>query len=230
MKKIILSVAIAGSLMAAGNTDVKSFVEDLKAVSSALKSEATPAGSSAELMNKIQTINNQTQVVQATKRLNESSPEFSNANYKKQMEINIRSLSSLTDSIPSVAFIMSSGFYEVDGNKFCIVDQQSLNSQIQTITLNADKKRNINLLVNRLNKLMGYKEVEFAQYKSELDSVNTKITNMLEQTLSQSAMAINTQSAMPMQGGNVTLKHGAPLSDKIKVLEVNDAWVKIGLI
>lgn len=231
MKKIIiLSIVFSGALFAAGNTDVKAFIEDLKAVSTVLKTEATPADSSADLMNKIQAINNQTQIVQATKRLNESNPEFSNANYKKQVEINIKSLSSLTDSIASTAFIISNGFYEVEGNKFCIVDQYALNSQIQTLTINADKKRNILLLVYRLNKLLGYKEIDFVSYRSELDSINTKISNMLEQTLSTSNMAVNVQSNLQNVSSNITLKKNMPLTDKIKVLEINDNWVKIGLI
>lgn len=228
MKIVILGMLVASSLMAAGNTDVKSFIEDLKAVSSALKTEAAPIDSSTDVMKKIQTINNQASVVQATKRLNESSPEFSNATYKKQIEINVKSLSSLTESIPSVAFIPSSGFYEVDGNKFSTVDQYVLNSQIQTITTNANKKRDIILLVSRLNKLAGYKEIDFVQYKSELDSVNTKITNMLEQAFTPSIMVNNI--ATTIQGGNITLKSNAPLSDKIKVLEISDTYVKIGLL
>lgn len=230
MKKVILSMLFSGVLFAAGNTDVKAFIEDLKAVSSALKTEATPADSSAELMNKIQAINNQAQIQQATKRLNESNPEFSNSNYKKQMEINIKSLSSLTDSIASSVIIMNSGFYEVEGKKFCIVDQYALNSQIQTLTANADKKRNIVLLVHRMNKLLGYKEIDFAQHKTELDSINTKISNMLEQTLSTTNMAINIQQNIQTTNSSVTLQKNMLLTDKIKVLEVNDSWVKIGLL
>jgi len=230
IKKILVSTVISLSLLEAGNTDVKSFIEDLKAVSSALKTEATPIDSSAELLNKIQTINNQTQVVQATKRFNESNPEFSNANYKKQLSINKNSLAGLSASISYVTFIPINGFYEVNGDKFCIVNQYLLNSQINTMMQNVGKKQNIDLLVFRLNKLVGYKDIDLTYYRSELDSINMKITTLLEQSLMPINMTTNAQSSQMQDGNNITLKSNMLLTDKIKVLEISDTWVKIGLI